>query len=198
MRTKYKKEEKPIYIVGLDFSITEPGIVVYNSKLGLTYTRTFEKVERKDFKYKVDRAKAVVAHIIDQLHMELLNPNNLFIVMEDYAYGAKGRTFDIAETASILKYTLRQIYKFNFDNFKLVCIQHLKQFTGAKGNCGKDLVIKNCLKRWDFDTDNNNVADAFVLCQIGKALNDIWDQPATEFQKDILGRIKTYNQKDLK
>lgn len=198
MRTKNGKKEKPVYVIGIDFSITEPGIVVYDSRTKLHSHRELELQSRKDFKYKVDRAKHVVDNIIYSLKQELINPDKIVIVMEDYAYGAKGRTFDIAEVASLLKNTLRHSYLFDFSRFWLVCIQHLKMFTGAKGNCGKDVVIKNVYKRWDFDTDNNNVADAFVLCQIGKAVNRIWDKSPTSFQKEILTKIRAYNKKDLK
>jgi crossover junction endodeoxyribonuclease RuvC len=115
--------------------------------------------------------------------------------MENYAFGAKGRTFDIAEAASILKYQLLYEHEFNAKNFRLVSIQHLKMFVGGKGNCKKELVLKEVFKRWGFDTNDNNLSDAYVLMQIGLALTNKYSG-LMSFQKDILQRIKEYNAKN--
>lgn len=46
----------------------------------------------------------------------------------------------------------------------------LKKFVTGKGNCKKDLMLLNVYKRWDFDTDDDNEADAYGLAQFGRAI----------------------------
>jgi len=45
----------------------------------------------------------------------------------------------------------------------------IKKFVTGKGNAKKDTIIKEIYKRWGFDTDNNNTADAYAIAQWLKA-----------------------------
>jgi crossover junction endodeoxyribonuclease RuvC len=46
----------------------------------------------------------------------------------------------------------------------------LKKFVTGKGNVKKDLMLLNVYKRWDFDTEDDNEADAYGLAQFGRAI----------------------------
>jgi crossover junction endodeoxyribonuclease RuvC len=46
----------------------------------------------------------------------------------------------------------------------------LKKFVTGKGNAKKDLILLGVYKRWDFDTEDDNEADAYGLAQFGRAL----------------------------
>ena len=46
----------------------------------------------------------------------------------------------------------------------------LKKFVTGKGNAKKDLMLLNVYKRWEFDTEDDNEADAYGLAQFGRAI----------------------------
>lgn len=39
----------------------------------------------------------------------------------------------------------------------------IKKFISGKGNCGKDIVVKEVYKKFGFDTDVNDLADAYAI-----------------------------------
>ena len=45
----------------------------------------------------------------------------------------------------------------------------IKKFVTGKGNAKKELMLKEIYKRWGFETDNHNVADAYAIAQMVKA-----------------------------
>lgn len=63
----------------------------------------------------------------------------------------------------------------------------LKKFAGAKGNANKEKVVLEVYKRWGFESDSNNVIDAFVLAQIARALRE--QVKLTKFQQEVLNKI---------
>jgi crossover junction endodeoxyribonuclease RuvC len=72
----------------------------------------------------------------------------------------------------------------------------LKKFVAGKGNVDKNVVLKEVFKRWQFDTDDDNIADAFVLMQIGRCLagqlpaqNEVQVKIISELYKNIPGML---------
>lgn len=49
----------------------------------------------------------------------------------------------------------------------------LKKFVTGKGNAKKDLVIKEVFKRFDYDTDTDDLADAYGLAALGLAFSGL-------------------------
>jgi crossover junction endodeoxyribonuclease RuvC len=67
--------------------------------------------------------------------------------------------FSIGELGGVIKLLL-------YDNsilFGLVQPTVLKKFVTGKGNSKKELMLLNVYKKFGFDTDNNNIADAYAL-----------------------------------
>lgn len=178
--------------VGIDFSLTSPGVSINNGKMVIV--KCLKAIPRKPKQRNTERLYEITSAILNQISplWSEFNRKDIFIFIEDYAFGALGKTFDIAECVGILKYRLFYEYRMPFENLFLVSVSHLKLFCSGKGNAQKDNIIKDVFKRWGFDTNNNNEADAFVLMQIAMAYikNNI-DLPA--FQIDALKRIKDYN-----
>jgi len=56
------------------------------------------------------------------------------------------------------------------NDFIIVTPTQLKKYATSKGNCGKDIIIKEIYKKYKIDFNDNNLADAFVLAKIGQAL----------------------------
>lgn len=190
MRTRRTTKPTAAYI-GIDMSITHPGVCVSVNRR--TTCEAFNTPGPHKFPHRIIRFDHIADLVIERISHGLRTPN-VFIMIEDYAFGAGGKTFEIAECCGILKWKLIHRVHVPPKRLLLVSTNHLKMFACGVGNAAKDVVIKECFKRWDFDTNDNDEADAFVLCQIAKGLAGVKEMTLTAYQKDILGRIREYNE----
>lgn len=82
------------------------------------------------------------------------------VVIEGYAYGAKGQAvYQIAELGGIVRFWL---YQHEITAVEITPAT-LKRFITGRGNANKDEVLAACIRRFYFDGDNNNAADAHGL-----------------------------------
>lgn len=179
--------------VGIDFSLSSTGISINDGNRVLT--NHLNPVTKKSKQQNTNRLKEITDKVLYTFSglWNRFNRKDIYIFIEDYAFGAVGKTFDIAECVGILKYRLFFEYKIPFENVFLVSVPHLKMFCCGKGNAQKDMIIKEVYKRWRYDTNDNNEADAFVLMQI--AMSFFKTNPKLPaFQLEALKRIKEYNQ----
>lgn len=191
MRTKInkKKNNGKLILIGLDLSINSPGFCV--GKGNQYYCSSIQYSNNEKFPHRIMKYDKMTDRVLKRLKIK--NPSKTIIMIEDYAQGAKGRTFEIAEMTGIFKWKLMKKYKIHPSNMHLCTIQHLKMFALTKGNAKKDLILKQVYKLWNFDTDINDEADAFILWRILKAMY-LPNQKVTSYQRDILKRIVKYNE----
>ncbi|MCP4761749.1 MAG: hypothetical protein GY870_08205 [archaeon] len=185
-----RKKNKPI-LIGVDLSIAEPGISIYNPTWIIKQQTSTYKFEKKDYPTNIERYN----HVSDTLIKLYRNwpKENIKIMIEDYAAGGKGKTNAIAENGGIFKYKLVYEHDIEPENIMLCSISHLKMFVSSKGNAKKELMLKEVYKKWGYDTNNNNAADAYGLCMILKAMHYPDTMKTTSYQKEILERIIKYN-----
>jgi len=177
--------------IGIDMSTSSPGVCVLNKDGDLLRTWTSKKrlkvLHSSDICYYDTLADSVC------LALGIKRPMNTMILIEDYAPAARGQTNKIAECTGILKYKLLFDQKVPAENIKLCSIQHLKMFAVGKGNCKKELVIKEVYKKWGFDTNSNDIADAFVLAKMAFS---IYSGIALQGKHlDVCNRVLEYNKK---
>ena len=187
-----KKKTKSKYnLIAIDFGITRPGIC-YTDRTepgGFTCT-SWVNTAKEHFAHPTLRWDQAGDTLINEIPYTISNKRAV-IMLEDYAAGAVGRTNDIAEATGILKYKF--LIEQGVDPSQIwVChISHLKQFVTGMGNSKKELVMKEVYKRWKFDTNDNNEADAFVMWKI---LGGIYNHdPMTAFQKGVIKKIRKFN-----
>lgn len=72
----------------------------------------------------------------------------------------------------------------------------LKKFTGAGGNAAKEVLAVEVYKRWGFQNKSNNVTDAYVLAQIGRAIHE--PLQLTKFQQEVLNTLRNPPEKKPK
>ena len=150
-------------VLGFDASLVSSGFAYYDSSNELV-TGTI-----KPPKLRGTRRLAWIRYeVYELLHTALPNKFTelpaLFVV-EDYAMGAKGRTFDIGELGGIVKLEA-WTYKVNILR---VPPSSLKMFATGKGNADKSQVMHAVKTTWGKDITQNDEADAFVLLQMGLA-----------------------------
>lgn len=103
------------------------------------------------------------------------------IVIEDYGFASHKLTPQ-AEAKGII---LAVIYQLGY-GWTLVAPQQLKKFVGGQQ---KEDVRLQTYKRWGFEHKSNDVVDAYVLAQIGRALNHL-TADLTKAQQEVIDKIR--------
>lgn len=200
-----RKKVEGIWSVGIDMSKNETGISVFSPKKDKSYQTV---IDRKTV--VADDHTASMGHvfysqtatnlIIAFIKQHIPDFKNCNIVLEDYAYGAKGRTFEIAEMCGLLKWKLFYLCYLPPERLWLCSIQHMKMFAGGGGNCAKEVILKKVWQQWAFDTDNNNIADAYVLSRICECISlkgVVKKTKLTKKRLKVLKKVEKYNGRSM-
>lgn len=172
---KKSNTAEPLF-VGIDYSMTSPAMAFYEgdpSKFSWTavtfYVRTDSLTLGKDHQpyYWCEFARieqySSSTERFDQISNWAMNKillgchpvwtgtkqsqRKTFIGMEDYALGARGKVFEIAENTGLLKYKLRE----NKIPFQLIAPTTIKKFATGKGNADKTKMYEAWMKETDYD-----------------------------------------------
>jgi crossover junction endodeoxyribonuclease RuvC len=139
---------------GIDPSLTSTGISIFTDAVNL--------VEVKRIRPKKLRGPARLAFIRDEV-LSFLKKNKVKMVcLEGYAFGSKFAGPQLGELGGVLRLAL---YEEGIDFF-ILAPTGLKKYITGKGNASKDIVLKEVCKRWGFDTNSNDEADAYGLGRI--------------------------------
>lgn len=133
-------------IVGIDYSLTCPCVCVSNGK---SFTDNYFH-----FLHDNKRHEGQALNIFGDLHddyitdqqryeniaswvLNIITPlESVTVLIEDYAFAAKGRVFNLAENCGLLKYLL---YK-NGYTFHTIAPSVIKKYATGKGNANKELM----------------------------------------------------------
>ncbi len=149
------------FFVGIDQSFTNTGVVILNEygehvsdDLVQTEppTSTMGEVER--FLKIYNEIQALIRHRVGD--------RPVGIALEDFAYGKVQKMADIGG----LGWFLRIMFSRTSWSFCVAAPTLLKKVATGKGVASKTAVCMGVMKRWKFETDNDNLADAFVLAKI--------------------------------
>ena len=179
-------------IGGIDYSITCPAICIYDSSKGKLSFNTccwyfnqqeITKAEEKrrntlklqnifwSKRFNTKTSEERYYYLADWALSILLSYNVQVVSIEDYALGAKGKVFNIAEATGILKHYL---YLKNIDIYPFAPTLNKKMFSG-KGNANKEKMIDT------FNIKNSlNISEYFGLKKdfTGSPISDIVDSYA--------------------
>ena len=90
------------------------------------------------------------------------------VVLEGYSYCSVGLTYQIGELGGIIRVRLKELgISETRGNLLIVPPTKLKKFVTGKGNSKKDELMMRVLKRWGYESKNNDVADAYSLMRYG-------------------------------
>lgn len=179
-------------IVGIDPSLTATGIIVLrDGKVELAETTK----NRPDLG-TIERVKLIRERIIDIT--ENLSDGKQWqapdlIVIEGFSYGSKGRSvFDIAYLGWRIREDLERLKEQDNIPWLEVPPSQLKKFATGQGNTNKEIILQQVYKRWGYETHDNNIADAYVLAQIGRAyLQDSYKPDDLNlFQLEVIANLK--------
>ena len=110
------------------------------------------------------------------------------MVFEDLSFGSNK---SYAKENAGQAYLVRHWLWHNGYDYLLVAPSQIKKFATGSGatSIKKEVVIKEVLKRFSCDVNDNNMADAIVLCHIGAAFLGTWEctmQP----QREVIAELK--------
>ena len=122
---------------------------------------------------------------------EILRAENVErILIEGYAFASDFNVTKMAEFGAVLRLYLLDIDK----RLREVAPTQLKSFATGKGNAPKPAVVAAVGRRWGFDTDSHDLADAFTLYRIGLAVEGLV-RPDTVTEAGIVAAIVAGPQK---
>jgi crossover junction endodeoxyribonuclease RuvC len=150
-------------ILGLDISLTGTGICVLDTSLSkkpnsdnFIYFNTIDT--KKQFgMQRIEYIRKNINSILDEYQPDL-------VVIEGYAYGAKGRAvFDLGEIGGVVRHLC---YSKGF-SYKEVPPTVLKKFVTNNGKADKEEVMLVLESRYGRIFQDDNQADAMGLCLYG-------------------------------
>lgn len=199
-------------ILGLDLSLNSTGFCILDPTQGtpshastikaptIEFTKDGIPIEwQKEFGYgriqwknkggPEDRYQKI--NLIGLVIAELINVGRIdHILLEDYGFARRisGSTIGIAELGAVIR---MRLYK--GPGFFAVPPATLKKFAANKGNVGKEIILKEIFKRWDFDTDSSDIGDAFALVKMGQALRG--EIQITKLQTECLKKVEWWGRR---
>ena len=112
---------------------------------------------RRLSKYRFD-----FAHVVKKMQPDMA-------VIEGYAYGVR-------TNSAVLINSIGAVCRLILHDFQVPTIEiapsSVKKFTTGKSQATKSLMLKHVYMVWGFDTNDDNIADAYALARMGFALLD--------------------------
>ncbi|MNB81413.1 Crossover junction endodeoxyribonuclease RuvC [compost metagenome] len=138
--------------------------VVLKMPLSATYSEIFKYCEQ------------ILSHL----------PVNSIVCIENVSHLSKGQAVHFQHVlAGFLRYLL-ELNKYTYYN---VSPSQLKKFVTGNHNAKKSEMLKGVYRKWDFDTDSDNVADAYGLAKIAEAIQSE-SLELTKYELEVVQKIK--------
>ena len=117
------------------------------------------------------------------------------VVIEDYAFAARGMVFSIGELGGSIKLWLWE----NDIPYLLINPSHLKKFVSGKGNCPKERILLAAYKKWHIEIPQTDIVEAYGLARIGLEVSNMLKTTKntyTSYEEDVLNKIYDTNNPD--
>lgn len=149
------------FFVGIDQSFTGTGVVLLDNG-GQYVDHTLISTEPSNTPMgSVDRIIGIFHSLYDWIK-DHTDGKMVGVVLEDFAYSQSNKMADLGGLGWHIRIMLsRTAYL-----FASCAPGTLKKFVASKGNASKSAMILNVYKRWGFETENDNLADAFGLAKL--------------------------------
>ena len=158
-------------IVAIDQSLNGTGICVFDNAI-LEEEIFIDNNDKSRKKYEtledayLDKIKKL-STINETVKDVLKDFKPDIIVIEGYSFGGKKSLTTQGEVTGIINLLINQYLLVKKVKVLIVPPTQLKKFITGKGSGQKELIIKQVYKQFNYDTDNNNLADSYVLGLMG-------------------------------
>lgn len=157
---------------GADLSYTGCGLVVID---GADVYKTVIKTGAKQFDHPAER----LIYIRDKVVDWFMAFAPTLICIEGYSFGSKAGREKAGELGGAVRIGL---YDVPLD-YRVVAPTTLKAFVTGKGNAQKSLMLREVYKRWKFETDSDDINDAFALAKFAETLSSPKESWSKKFQQ---------------
>ena len=175
-------------ILSIDQSLTSSGVCVY--------TGDFNNTEIFTINPKKKRGAERLVFIREILKEKLIKNKIELLVMEEYAFAAKGQTFAIGEGGGIIRVAA---YDLGIPYFAMDIGTH-KIYSTGRGDTKKEMMLLEIYKRYGVSSNNDDEADAMSLLMFTLGLIDYLhggkdSRTGKEFNATQLRALLTLNEK---
>lgn len=147
---------------GIDASFSGTGLIIIDQDNNIIKEQLISTNKKNDI---FDIEKRII-YITKQLECILEFKNELKLTLiEGLSYGSTG---DGAAQLAALNYYIRIFLLQNNINYGFPTPPALKKFVTGKGNCKKNLMLKEVYKKWGVDFTDDNICDAYSLSRLAK------------------------------
>lgn len=168
-------------IAGIDPSLTSTGMCVLDNNKFIA-----GKLIKPGKLRGMKRLSMIKENVLDMCKKHKVTT----IGIEGYGFLTKGRGFELGEVGGIIRLSL-------FEEgipYASFAPTQIKKFTTGSGNAKKDHMLKAVYKRWKFDTDDDNLADAFAIAKLQYAICDVLNKKSRiknylKYEQEVINKI---------
>ena len=181
--------------VGIDQSYTGFAMVVIDAN-GNLVGEHLDSFEAKNYGTGIERLLAIYSHVQELFHIQEGAMCSVeHVAMEGYSAASKFGREQAGELGAIVKLAV-------YDHFTaapgglryptIVQPSTLKKFVTGSGAAKKNQMMLAVYKKWGYETDDDNLADAFALAQLVLALDN--QMINYEYEKAALAKVKPHTE----
>lgn len=168
-----------LHFVGIDQSLNEPGIVVLAEDGTLVVAAALKVVARCKGS---ERLAALATFYRTHLYLDAVARG----AVEGPALDSTHREFDLGEASAVAKLA---VYAATNTEPLVVAPLQLKKYIASTTGARKEDVVNAVKTRYGFSTDNDNIADAYVLAQIARHYHlDL--RPPTRAAAEVIAALR--------
>ena len=164
---------KELRFVGIDPS-TKTGFVILDSNGEVIVEEEIRPTATKDPARMIDIVKQIKAY---------LQPNDK-IVIEGFAYGAKGRAVDFQYGLGWLIRAMLHVEKYGYSD---ATPSQVKKFASNRGNAKKEDLVLPLYKKWGYEHPSDNVRDAYIMAKMAYSMYN--HEGLQLYEQDVLRKM---------
>ena len=177
-------------IIGLDISLSNSGIVKLDTENNTISKFTIKTHPNPNRMARLEKFWKIFLEIIDDYCFgDKVLANKVLFSLEDYSYAIRNSRslISLAEQGGLIRFHFHKIGA----NLQLYAPAEVKKFATGKGNAKKELMIKAVYKKWGFDTNDQNLADGYVVARLRLAQYELQNElkqmsDFLEYEKSVL------------
>lgn len=165
--------KEDIRFVGIDPS-TKTGFVILDSNGDVIVEEEIKVTATKDPARMISITKEIKGH---------LKPNDK-VVIEGFAYGAKGRAVDFQYGLGWIIRAMLFIEKFGYSD---ATPSQVKKFASNRGNAKKEDLVLPLYKKWGYEHHSDNVRDAYIMAKMAYYMYN--PEGLLQYEQDVLRKM---------
>jgi Holliday junction resolvasome RuvABC endonuclease subunit len=115
-------------------------------------------------RYIYDGLTALFANLRDHFHVRR-------VAVEGYSPGSKFNREILGELGGIVRLAVHDVFGDAAGALLVVPPSAVKKFATGKGNAPKDNVLLAVYKKWEIEFDSNDLADAYTVARVARAMD---------------------------